>query len=132
MSRIKSSQLVGIPLCVGIVIGYIAACNRVEPEERANGQPASGEKQNTATRTTTREPTNTQFDAGVSSSTTTAATGVASGKGPRFDAPYYAFQSRNQEAWAAQDKVIDGKLADYDWLHLHHEDFTGQFGKFYQ
>ena len=30
------------------------------------------------------------------------------------------------------DKEIqDGKLKDYDWLHLHHEDFTGQFGKFY-
>lgn len=27
--------------------------------------------------------------------------------------------------------VLDGKLGDYDWLHLHHEDFTGQFGKFY-
>ncbi len=24
------------------------------------------------------------------------------------------------------------KLKDYDWLHLHHEDFTGQYGKFYQ
>lgn len=29
------------------------------------------------------------------------------------------------------DEVLDGKLADYDWLHLHHEDFSGQFGKFY-
>lgn len=29
------------------------------------------------------------------------------------------------------DEVLDGKLQDYDWLHLHHEDFTGQFGKFY-
>jgi len=28
--------------------------------------------------------------------------------------------------------VLDGKLADYDWLHLHHEDFTGQYGKFYR
>lgn len=28
-------------------------------------------------------------------------------------------------------EVLDGKLAEYDWLHLHHEDFTGQFGKFY-
>lgn len=28
-------------------------------------------------------------------------------------------------------EVLDGKLRDYDWLHLHHEDFTGQFGKFY-
>ncbi len=28
-------------------------------------------------------------------------------------------------------QVLEGKLADYDWLHLHHEDFTGQFGKFY-
>ncbi len=29
------------------------------------------------------------------------------------------------------DEVLDGKLKDYDWLHLHHEDFTGQYGKFY-
>ena len=29
------------------------------------------------------------------------------------------------------DEVMDGKLSKYDWLHLHHEDFTGQYGKFY-
>jgi hypothetical protein len=29
------------------------------------------------------------------------------------------------------EEVLDGKLKDYDWLHLHHEDFTGQYGKFY-
>ncbi|HWB62960.1 MAG TPA: hypothetical protein VG603_05560 [Chitinophagales bacterium] len=29
------------------------------------------------------------------------------------------------------DEVLDGKLAQYDWLHLHHEDFTGEYGKFY-
>jgi len=29
------------------------------------------------------------------------------------------------------DEVLAGKLANYDWLHLHHEDFTGQYGKFY-
>jgi hypothetical protein len=29
------------------------------------------------------------------------------------------------------EEVISGKLNDYDWVHLHHEDFTGQFGKFY-
>jgi hypothetical protein len=29
------------------------------------------------------------------------------------------------------EEVLAGKLADYDWLHLHHEDFTGQYGKFY-
>lgn len=29
------------------------------------------------------------------------------------------------------DEVLRGRLSDYDWLHLHHEDFTGQFGKFY-
>jgi hypothetical protein len=29
------------------------------------------------------------------------------------------------------DEVMTGKLAEYDWLHLHHEDFTGQFGRFY-
>lgn len=28
-------------------------------------------------------------------------------------------------------EVLAGKLDDYDWLHLHHEDFSGQFGKFY-
>jgi len=28
-------------------------------------------------------------------------------------------------------EVLSGKLSEYDWLHLHHEDFTGQFGKFY-
>lgn len=27
--------------------------------------------------------------------------------------------------------VLSGSLEEYDWLHLHHEDFTGQFGKFY-
>ena len=27
--------------------------------------------------------------------------------------------------------VLEGKLSEYDWLHLHHEDFTGQYGKFY-
>ncbi|MGO9481162.1 MAG: asparagine synthetase B [Candidatus Kryptoniota bacterium] len=29
------------------------------------------------------------------------------------------------------DEVLAGKLSQYDWLHLHHEDFTGQYGKFY-
>lgn len=29
------------------------------------------------------------------------------------------------------DEVLGGKLPLYDWLHLHHEDFTGQYGKFY-
>jgi hypothetical protein len=29
------------------------------------------------------------------------------------------------------EEVLAGALDDYDWLHLHHEDFTGQYGKFY-
>lgn len=29
------------------------------------------------------------------------------------------------------EEVLSGELSDYDWLHLHHEDFTGQFGKFW-
>ena len=29
------------------------------------------------------------------------------------------------------DEVLNEKLPTYDWLHLHHEDFTGQYGKFY-
>lgn len=28
-------------------------------------------------------------------------------------------------------EVLQDKLALYDWLHLHHEDFTGQYGRFY-
>ena len=27
--------------------------------------------------------------------------------------------------------VLAGRLDDFDWLHLHHEDFTGQYGKFF-
>ncbi len=29
------------------------------------------------------------------------------------------------------DEVLTDQLLLYDWLHLHHEDFTGQYGKFY-
>jgi len=28
------------------------------------------------------------------------------------------------------EEVLNDKLPEYDWLHLHHEDFTGQYGKF--
>jgi hypothetical protein len=28
-------------------------------------------------------------------------------------------------------EVLAGELSRYDWLHLHHEDFTGQYSKFY-
>ena len=28
-------------------------------------------------------------------------------------------------------EVLNNILPMYDWLHLHHEDFTGQYGKFY-
>ena len=30
------------------------------------------------------------------------------------------------------DEVLTGELKKYDWLHLQHEDFTGQYGKFYR
>jgi len=29
-------------------------------------------------------------------------------------------------------EVLDDKLVEYDWLHLHHEDFTGQYGRFFR
>ena len=29
------------------------------------------------------------------------------------------------------EEVLKGDLKKYDWLHLHHEDFSGQYGKFY-
>lgn len=28
-------------------------------------------------------------------------------------------------------EIIQGELPKYDWLHMHHEDFTGQYGRFY-
>ena len=30
------------------------------------------------------------------------------------------------------DEVMYNELPKYDWLHLHHEDFTGQYGRFYK
>jgi hypothetical protein len=33
------------------------------------------------------------------------------------------------QIWDAE--VAGGKLREYEWLHLHHEDFTGQFSKFF-
>lgn len=30
------------------------------------------------------------------------------------------------------EEVLRGELENFDWLHLHHEDFTGQYGKFYR
>ncbi|HPF50448.1 MAG TPA: hypothetical protein PK335_02680 [Draconibacterium sp.] len=30
------------------------------------------------------------------------------------------------------EEILSGKLSEYDWLHLHHEDFTGQHGKFWR
>lgn len=29
------------------------------------------------------------------------------------------------------EEILRGDLSKYDWLHLHHEDFTGQYGKFW-
>ncbi len=29
------------------------------------------------------------------------------------------------------EEVLNDKLKDFDWIHLHHEDFTGQYGKFW-
>ncbi len=34
-----------------------------------------------------------------------------------------------QKVW--DEEVLRGELKNYDWLHLHHEDFTGQHGKFW-
>ena len=30
------------------------------------------------------------------------------------------------------EEILNDELNDFDWLHLHHEDFTGQYGKFYK
>lgn len=55
------------------------------------------------------------------------------GKQPWDDAVTLALAYAEVEyevIWDAE--VLDGKLSNYDWLHLHHEDFTGQYGKFYR
>lgn len=54
------------------------------------------------------------------------------GKKPWDDAVTLALTYAEIPYDVVYDKeVMEGKLRDYDWLHLHHEDFTGQFGKFY-
>ncbi|MSR07684.1 MAG: asparagine synthetase B [Gemmatimonadetes bacterium] len=35
----------------------------------------------------------------------------------------------HDKLWDAE--VLGGQLKNYEWLHLHHEDFTGQYSKFY-
>jgi len=55
------------------------------------------------------------------------------GKQPWDDAVTLALgyaEVEYETIWDAE--VLDGKLNDYDWLHLHHEDFTGQYGKFFR
>ncbi len=54
------------------------------------------------------------------------------GKKPWDDAVTLALTYAEIPYDVVYDKeVMENKLKDYDWLHLHHEDFTGQFGKFY-
>jgi len=57
---------------------------------------------------------------------------VAPSSGPWDDAVRMALDFagiEHDKLWDAE--VLGGKLKDYEWLHLHHEDFTGQFSKFY-
>jgi len=57
---------------------------------------------------------------------------VPPGFQPWDDAVTLAFEYAEVEydkVWI--DEILNGKLNEYDWLHLHHEDFTGQYGKFY-
>lgn len=51
---------------------------------------------------------------------------------PWDDAVTLALEYANipyEQIW--DEDVLKGKITKYDWLHLHHEDFTGQYGKFY-
>ncbi len=54
-------------------------------------------------------------------------------EGPWDDAVVLALEYAGvpyERVW--DDDILQGALAGYDWLHLHHEDFTGQYGKFYR
>ncbi len=55
-----------------------------------------------------------------------------SGKQPWDDAVTLVLTYAEIPFTAVYDKeVLTDQLLLYDWLHLHHEDFTGQYGKFY-
>ncbi len=56
-----------------------------------------------------------------------------SGKKPWDDAVTLVLTYAEIPYKTVYDKqVLDDELLLYDWLHLHHEDFTGQYGKFYR
>ncbi len=51
---------------------------------------------------------------------------------PWDDAVTMALQYAGIEYDTVWDReVVEGRLQDYEWLHLHHEDFTGQYSKFF-
>ncbi|MFO8061688.1 MAG: asparagine synthetase B [bacterium] len=53
-------------------------------------------------------------------------------KDPWDDAVTLALEYASIEYDVIYDtEILNGKLYKYDWLHLHHEDFTGQFDRFY-
>jgi len=55
-----------------------------------------------------------------------------SGKRPWDDAVTMALEYAEVPYNKIFDReVLSGNLKQYDWLHLHHEDFTGQYSKFY-
>jgi hypothetical protein len=57
---------------------------------------------------------------------------VPPGFHPWDDAVTMALEYANipyDKVW--NEEILRGDLDKYDWLHLHHEDFTGQYGKFY-
>lgn len=57
---------------------------------------------------------------------------VPPGFHPWDDAVTIALEYANipyEKVW--NEEILRGDLDKYDWLHLHHEDFTGQYGKFY-
>lgn len=57
---------------------------------------------------------------------------VPPGFAPWDDAVTLALEYANviyDKIW--NDEILRGDLEKYDWIHLHHEDFTGQYGKFY-
>lgn len=55
-----------------------------------------------------------------------------SGKQPWDDAVTLVLTYAEIPYTIVYDKeIVRGELPKYDWLHLHHEDFTGQYGKFY-
>jgi hypothetical protein len=126
-ARLKTA----IVLVIGGSLGYIAAYSNQQPERDANaaaqraqakpkppeqvarnerasvGRAADEDDSNRASDSRKPVASDERGDQ-VAQNDQSAKAGAG---GPQFDAPYYAYKKRNQEAWAKQDQQVNSRLA---------------------